>query len=419
MSYSPYDYKRFAILYVDDEEKSLKAFTRVMEDRFRVLTARNAEEGYRILEQHKEEIGVLVTDQRMPGEKGVQLLERARQLAPRMLRILATAYSDLDAAVEAVNSGAIYKYISKPWDPPQLELTLKRALEFFIVQRERDQLLREKLSVLHHLMITDRVVSLGIAASGLGHYVRNSLVAVRTFLDLAPGKLREENVNLEDLRNPNFWRDFYASVQGQVSRITRLLTELESAANERPRAFDEQVDLRSVVETAVLTTQPAARRIEIENRIPESLPKLHVDGPTFLKLFQLFIQDEMMCLPAGSKLSFNASLQSGLGGAQRVRIEMTDDGPGLPVEALRSVFDPFFLRRDDPQEFGINLMACYFIVYHHGGTIAVRSLEGRGTTFVIELPLLPPNAAPSQDAQDFLSKVMMNEALWERLLTSD
>src|SRR6185295_16969988 len=140
---SLYDYKKFAILYVDDEEKSLKYFTRAFDEHFRIFTASNAADGFRLLEQHKDEIGVMITDQRMPGEKGVQLLEKARQIAPRMLRILATAYSDLDAAVDAVNTGAIYKYLSKPWDTPQLEVTLRRALEFFIVQRERDQLLRE------------------------------------------------------------------------------------------------------------------------------------------------------------------------------------------------------------------------------------------------------------------------------------
>ena len=116
-----------------------------------------------------------MTDQRMPGEKGVWLLEKARQLRPRIIRILATAYADMDAAIAAVNTGAIYKYVTKPWDPPQLENTLKRGLEFFMVQRERDQLLKEKMSVLHNMMIADRIVSLGLLAAGLSHHIRNAL----------------------------------------------------------------------------------------------------------------------------------------------------------------------------------------------------------------------------------------------------
>ena len=97
-----YDYKRYAILYVDDEDKSLKYFALAFADRFRILTAPNAAEGFALLQQHKDEIAVLMTDQRMPGEKGVQLLERSRHLNPRIIRILATAYSDLEAAIQAV-----------------------------------------------------------------------------------------------------------------------------------------------------------------------------------------------------------------------------------------------------------------------------------------------------------------------------
>src|SRR5262247_1030614 len=97
-----YDYKKFAILYVDDEEKSLKYFARAFEDQFRILTAPTAAEGFTLLERHKDEVGVLMTDQRMPGEKGTWLLEKARQLRPRIIRIMVTAYSDMDAAIAAV-----------------------------------------------------------------------------------------------------------------------------------------------------------------------------------------------------------------------------------------------------------------------------------------------------------------------------
>src|SRR6266850_4928135 len=100
-----YDYKRFAVLYVDDEEKSLKSFARAFGDQFRILTAPSAQEGLKLLDAHKEEIGLLMTDQRMPGEKGVWLLERARQLQPGIIRILATAFADMEAAIAAVNTG--------------------------------------------------------------------------------------------------------------------------------------------------------------------------------------------------------------------------------------------------------------------------------------------------------------------------
>jgi len=246
-----YDYKKFGVLYVDDEEKSLKYFAREFGEQFRIFTAVSADEGFKIFQEHKDEIAILMTDQRMPGEKGVQLLEKVRHIRPRAIRILATAYSDYDAAVAAVNTGAIYKYVSKPWNPPELEITLKRALEFYMVQMERDQLLHEKLSVLQNMMITDRVISLGILAAGLSHHIRNSLVAVRTFLDLAPTKLREENIHVEELRNPNYWRDFYDHVQSQVKRIMEMLSDV-GAVSEKPKpVFNDKVQLSDVINRAV------------------------------------------------------------------------------------------------------------------------------------------------------------------------
>jgi two-component system probable response regulator PhcQ len=417
-----YDYKRFTVLYVDDEEKSLKYFTRAFQDQLRILTATNAQDGLKLLEEHKDEIGLLMTDQRMPGEKGVWLLEKARQLRPRIIRILATAYADMDAAIAAVNTGAIYKYVTKPWDPPQLENTLKRGLEFFMVQRERDQLLREKMSVLHNMMIADRIVSLGLLAAGLSHHIRNALVAVKTFLDLAPAKMEEEKMDLERLRNPDFWKEYYQNVQGQIEKINNMLKDLWTASEKPVFEFGDRVHLHEVVADTVLRLKAGftAKRIEVDNQVPVSLPMLNVDKPKFCRLFELLLKDEMASLPAGSRVTLSATLLNGArADKQEVQVQVSDNGPGLPKEALRLVFDPFMVRSDSPAEYGIHLMACYFIVHHHGGRIDAASEGGRGTTFTLRLPVDPNSAPPPQNEQEFLQKVLLSETLWEKLISSE
>jgi two-component system probable response regulator PhcQ len=413
-----YDYKKFVILYVDDEEKSLKYFERAFGDDYRVLTAANAVEGFRLLEKHADEIGLLLTDQRMPGENGVWLLERARQLRPRILRMLVTAYSDFDAAIDAVNSGAIYKYVTKPWDPPQLELTLRHGLEFFMVQAERDQLLLEKMSVLRNMMIADRIVSLGLLAAGLSHHIRNSLVAVKTFLDLAPSKMAEEKANLNGLRNPDFWKDYHQNVQSQIEKINNLLADLRTSADANPATqFADEVSLSAAVGAALETfkEQFAARKIGIENNIPDSLPPLRADKSKFYRLFELLFKDELAMLPAGSNISLSAELQNAAAKPEIV-LQITDNGPGLPQEALSVIFDPFVAGSSTPSEYGINLMACFFIVHHHGGKIEAKSLPGRGNVFTLRLPLQPEPAASSPDETEFLQKAMLNNGVWENLL---
>ena len=417
-----YDYKRFAVIYVDDEEQSLKAFTRVFQDQFRILTAINAQDGLKLLEAHKDEVGLLMTDQRMPGEKGVWLLEKTRQLRPRIVRVLATAFADMEAAIAAVNTGAIYKYVTKPWDVPQLENTIKRGLEFFMVQRERDQLLKEKMSVLHNMMIADRIVSLGLLAAGLSHHIRNSLVAVKTFLDLAPVKMEEEKVDLNGLRNPDFWKEYYQNVQGQIGKINNLLKDLWTASEKPTYEFSDRVHLHTVVAETIdqLKAGFAKQNIQVQNLIPESLPALGVDKPKFYRLFELLLKDELASLPPGSRVTLTAMLSDRPAtDKQEIEVRVSDNGPGLPKEALRLVFDPFVVRSDSPMEYGIHLMACYFIVHHHGGRIDARSEQGQGTTFTLRLPVNPDLVLPLQEDHDLLQKVLLSETLWEKLISSE
>jgi two-component system probable response regulator PhcQ len=414
-----YNYKRFAILYVDDEEKSLANFSRAFGEQFYIFTASNAQDGLKLLEQHADEIGLLMTDQRMPGEKGVWLLERARKLRPHIIRILVTAYADMDAAIDAVNSGAIYKYVSKPWDPPQLEQTLMRGLEFFMVRLERDQLLREKMSVIRNMMIADRIVSLGLLAAGLSHHIRNSLVAVKTFLDLAPVKMAEEKSAAKGLRNPDFWKEYHQNVQSQIEKINGLLKDLWTASGTPTFHFTDKVFIHETIGAALKSfkNQFAARRIQVDNQIPDSLPALQADKPKFNRLFELLLKDELASLPAGSRVTLTAELKKD-DAKPEILVRISDNGPGLPEEALRVVFDPFVVRSDTPSEYGIHLMACFFIVYHHGGKIDAKSLPGHGTTFTIYLPLNPERAAPPSE-QEFLQKVLLNEELWEKLISSE
>jgi len=416
-----YDYRKFAVLYVDDEEKSLKYFQRAFGELFRIYTAPNAAEGLRILREKRDDIALILTDQRMPGETGVQFLEKTRQVHPRAIRFLVTAFSDLNDAIEAVNTGAIYKYVTKPWDVPMLEVTLKRAIEFYLVQTDRDILLREKLSALHKMVITDRVISLGVLAAGLGHHIRNAFVAVRTFIDLAPEMLHREQSDLDELRHPEFWNSFYAKVQAKVKSIIELLDGLDLASVSPQPTREVSLQLHTVVADAWNGFRDAfaGAGLNAEFQIPPTLPPLTVDEPKFRQLFELLFRESMISLSRGNTLTMEAGTETSPQGEAGLLLRVSDNGPGLPPDAVSSLFDPFFLRVDEPQEYGINLMACYFIVYHHGGRIDVSTGEGRGLTLSIHLPLVPRPLAAENDSREFLAKVMLNDRLWEKLLANN
>lgn len=154
------------ILYVDDEPMALKYFERLVSPMAPVLTAQSVEEGKMLLDERAGEIAILISDQRMPGAQGNDLLRYARESYPSIVRMLTTAYSELGSAIEAINSGEIYRYINKPWDLESLKADLKNALELADLRSERDTLLGEKMAILQQQLLAKRVSQLTVLSAG-------------------------------------------------------------------------------------------------------------------------------------------------------------------------------------------------------------------------------------------------------------
>ncbi len=153
------------ILYVDDEPMALKYFDRLVSPLAPVITALSVEEGKAVLRERGHEIAVLGSDQRMPGAHGNELLRYTREFHPRIVRMLTTAYSELGEAIEAINSGEIYRYITKPWELGSLHADLRNALELADLRNERDQLLGQKLLVQQQGLLGSRLASLTVLGS--------------------------------------------------------------------------------------------------------------------------------------------------------------------------------------------------------------------------------------------------------------
>jgi len=113
------------ILFIDDEERILRTLKMLFRGRFDVHTTMDPEEAFALV--RREQIDVIVSDQRMPKMFGAQVLARVKELSPHTMRILLTGYSDMEAAIEAVNQGEIFRYVSKPWNPEDIVATVSEA----------------------------------------------------------------------------------------------------------------------------------------------------------------------------------------------------------------------------------------------------------------------------------------------------
>lgn len=402
-----YDYRKFAILFVDDEDQALKYFAKTYEKDFRVLTASSVSDAQAIINREGSQIGVVITDQRMPGKTGVDLLGELRQTRPSIVRILTTAYSDIDSAIDAVNSGAIYKYIVKPWNLRDLRGILLRAMEFFLVQRERDTLLRQKLHVIQRLVITDRVRSLAALAAGLSHHIRNSMMALKSFLDLAPMKLQEELPN-KAAKSPEFWEDLWGLAQRESQQILCMVQKVAETVVTPNYTFADEMDLGLLIRGGVdQGAAQAGHKNQTVVELASGLPRVKVDATMVKRLFSILTERTISLNRNGGTIVVRAKAPVPIWDTQGVQIVFSGEGPAWTEEDAASLFTAFAPSRQDPSELGLDLLSAFFIAYHHGGEINVHKAPPLGPGFELILPFSPDAVQRPEIHVGFLEKLFL------------
>lgn len=380
------DYKKFAVLYVDDEEQALKYFAKGFAKDFRILTATSVDQAIAILEDKSSNVGVLLTDQRMPAKTGVDLLAHARKQWPQIVRLLITAYSDMDSAIKAVNLGSIHQYITKPPNLPELKKILAEAMESYIQQQEKTALLREKSDALHRLVVADRVRGLATMADGIAHHVRNSLTAMKCFLEDAAD-------------NPNTNSELLALARAEQERLLEIVQKVGESVIRPSEEFGDEIEL-----TNVLTQSVDAAKSELGNRtvaigsinVP---PKLRVNLELALRMLQTLLKYAGRLSAENSSLAISADVITEDG---QVEIRITSPGEAWSQADINSMFTPFAFPSNDPSDLGLEMVMAFFIAQHHGGDIMVRGAASPGGGFVVRLALDPASCPRSRMVEEHL-----------------
>ena len=152
--------KKLKILVVDDEPDNLDLLYRTFRRDFQVLKADSGIIALQLLEQEGE-VAVIISDQRMPGMKGTEFLSRTVPQFPDTVRIILTEFTDIEDFLEAINAGQVYKYITKPWDPGELELVVRRAAETYDLLKQRTEELRRAHAQMDLLTVLVEVTQAG------------------------------------------------------------------------------------------------------------------------------------------------------------------------------------------------------------------------------------------------------------------
>lgn len=373
-----------AVLYVDDEAINLRVFEANFRSRFRILTCQSGAEALQLLTTRASEIAVVISDQRMPGMTGVELLEKAREVAPDVRRMLITAYSDMQAVMDAVNRGQVVRYFVKPWVKEELTAALDDAIGIYSLQSR----LRELES---RMLRNERLAVLGQVSAGVAHELMNPV----SYMTQNVATLRREIDLIRAWALPQF-EDFPRSeVRQALDDLPGLLDDVQTGAHHirqvalsiRSQARGEDVedtsDLRDVMEFAVKLARAEVRnRARIQTRGEATQVRV---GP--VKLCQIVLN-----LMVNSAQAMEGLDRPGLievrwwREGEVVHLEVIDNASGIPPEVLTRVFEPLFTTKPVGTGTGLGLPIVRDLIEQCGGQITLHSTVGEGTTVHLTVP---------------------------------
>ena len=328
----------------------------------------------------------LITDQQILDRQAWPPRLTSGSVLTNVLNILTDL--SVTVAIPLINKGRLVAFVllqSRRDSPATEHLELLTAMAQSAANALDSMLVYEDLHQSQALMRrTDRLRSLEIIAGGFAHEIRNPLTSIKTFIQLAPE--RKDDVE--------FITDFSRIVLDDVHRIERLIQEiLDYARYMEPKLTDE--DVNDIVSSCVyfIEVKAESRGIKIEKELASDLPRVMLDRQQIKQVLLNLLLNAMDAMgERGGCLRVRTDKVIKADGAVWAQVEVMDTGEGISAENLEHIFDPFFTTkrtRGENEGTGLGLTIVHQIIQEHKGEIQVRSTEGTGTTFRINLPSLP------------------------------
>ena len=385
--------RRHTVLVVDDEPDVVKSVQDLLRLDYRVLGATRASDGMRLLQQ--EEVHVVMSDQRMPEMTGVQFLDRVRGEYPEAIRLLFTGYADIKAVIDAINQGNIYRYITKPWDPDELQSVIREAVGRYDLIIERNALVKELKAkneqlaeVNFELRKSDSLKAAFIHVAS--HELRTPLTILLGMTRLA-AKLPNAEPPLPD------WLGRINSAAERLQHLVDQLMAMLAAGNFDQKLERRPVDLKELLHKAADDVRPFVqiRHQSLDLELAPDLNHMALDAEKMRDSFNHLLLNAVKFTPDQGRIRVTANRAAG-----GVEIRVIDTGVGMNAETIGQLFTPFFTSFDVSHhssghyEFcrrgiGLGLSVVKAFVDLHGGSIRTESTTGKGTTFIVTLPEVP------------------------------
>jgi len=259
----------FKILYVDDEEHNLTSFKASFRREYQIFTAASGEEGLEIV--RNQPIDLIITDQRMPKMTGIQFLERTLPEYPDMIRMILTGFSDVEAIIGAINSGRVFRYITKPWDENELRMTMENARQLsdlsknnraLVMQLQKKVEEQEKTLRLFMKYVPEPVVAKALNSSEDSIFDGELRSIAILFCDIRGFTPMSEQLSPKDV--VSFLNDYYTIMTEAIKHHNG--TVIQYVGDEIFAAFGAPVATVDSEKDAVFCALEMMRKLEVLNQ---------------------------------------------------------------------------------------------------------------------------------------------------------
>ena len=369
-------------LLVDDEPGILRVLGISLADRgYEVFTAATGEEALDIFRNAKPDI--VLTDIKMPGIDGIQLLRKIKEENCDAEVIMMTGHGDMELAIQSLKHEAS-DFITKPIHDDALEIALKRACERIASRNQLraytvdlERLVQEKT---RKLIEAERLAAVGQTVAGLAHAIKNITSGMTGGMYVL-----EKGIELD---NRSYLHQGWEMVKGNVSKIKAMAMDLLNYAKEREPEYqlcDPGLPLKEVV--TLMRPKAEENGIRLRLDLSEDLPKVWMDPEGIHKVLLNLVANaidactDISCINRKCEVNLRMSKPEDRG----VEYQVMDNGCGMDQETCGKIFQRFFSTKGSKGT-GLGLMIARKIVDEHGGVMEFQSEKGKGTTFVVRLP---------------------------------
>lgn len=357
--------ERIKVLYIDDEVNNLQAFKALFRKDYEVFIADSAQVATEILDV--ELIHVIISDQRMPGMTGVEFFESILEKHPHPIRILLTGYTDIQAVIEAINRGQIYRFIDKPWDQQVIAVAIQNAYDIYntrFLLREQNVQLKKAYDELDKFVYSASHDLRAPLASILGliKVIKTDDIAnAEKYIQLIEGTVLKMDVFVQNIIK--YYRTNRVDVEINHINYTNMINEIlyDYDAHTKVKLTEINKDF----------VEPVFNRSD-ENRIRIILSNIIMNAIRFYDEHKdsHIINIRLLTTPV------------------KASIEIEDNGVGMTEAEANSVFEMFYRGSHKNAGSGVGLYVASEALKKINGNIKVESEYGQGSKFIIEIPNL-------------------------------